>query len=608
MQTSVQQKVSASRFRGIFPLHIGLGLALNSTIAAWFGGIVAIVMQYTKIGENLVPDKATHVDLLESLARLSEQVESVELTLDTPQVEKLRELRLRVLFQLTDYVIPRLVQLDAPMIVVVGGSTGAGKSTLVNSLVGEKVTESGILRPTTRAPILIHNPADANWFIEGRLLPNLLHPVAEDEVHGMRMVATEKIPPGLVIVDAPDINSIDRKNRALSGQLLKAADLWLFVSSAARYADAVPWQFLTEAIERNAAVAVVLDRTHPEAIDEVRRHLARMMTARGLSDSPLFAVPETSLDPGGFLPAEVVAPIFNWLKSIAEDVDSRQLLVRQGIDGAVRQLVFAAIEIADNMEAQLQATTMLYTEVEGVYKVATQEFANLVNQGGFFSGQISARWQEYATALDLKNLLAEKVRNPETRASSAELIDAIVHALASAFDDFGQTAADVATKAWREFPFGQSLLHPDLAKASADSQVRALKIAKDWMDALRDLVRGATEDKKMTIAFQSLSVNGLTGALAIHILTSGSEPSELSDLARLTIESVIDPKQVSDLTSGATQGLVSGFGTYLQVEKKRYLDLVPSPESIATTQEALREAARDAEFLRLVDNSQEVPE
>ena len=546
--------------------------------------------------------------MLESLARLSEQVESVELTLDTPQVEKLRELRLRVLFQLTDYVIPRLVQLDAPMIVVVGGSTGAGKSTLVNSLVGEKVTESGILRPTTRAPILIHNPADANWFTEGRLLPNLLHPVDEDEVHGMRMVATEKIPPGLVIVDAPDINSIDRKNRALSGQLLKAADLWLFVSSAARYADAVPWQFLTEAIERNAAVAVVLDRTHPEAIDEVRRHLARMMTARGLSDSPLFAVPETSLDPGGFLPAEVVAPIFNWLKSIAEDVDSRQLLVRQGIDGAVRQLVFAAIEIADNMEAQLQATTMLYTEVEEVYKVATQEFANLVNQGGFFSGQISARWQEYATALDLKNLLAEKVRNPETRASSAELIDAIVHALASAFDDFGQTAADVATKAWREFPFGQSLLHPDLAKASADSQVRALKIAKDWMDALRDLVRGATEDKKMTIAFQSLSVNGLTGALAIHILTSGSEPSELSDLARLTIESVIDPKQVSDLTSEATQGLVSGFGTYLQVEKKRYLDLVPSPESIATTQEALREAARDAEFLRLVDNSQEVPE
>lgn len=552
-----------------------------------------------------MPDKAKQVDLLESLARLSEQVESVELTLETPQVERLRELRLRVLFQLTDYVIPRLVQLDAPMIVVVGGSTGAGKSTLVNSLVGEKVTESGILRPTTRAPILIHNPADADWFTEGRLLPNLVHPVAEDQVHGMRMVATEKLPPGLVIVDAPDINSIDRKNRTLSGQLLKAADLWLFVSSAARYADAVPWQFLTEAIERNVAVAVVLDRTHPDAIDEVRRHLARMMTARGLSDSPLFAVPETSLDPEGFLPAEIVAPIISWLKSIAEDVDSRQLLVRQGIDGAVRQLVFAAIELADNMEAQLQATTFLYTEVEEVYQAAAKHFTDLVESGGFFSGQVSARWQEYAAALDLENLLVEKVRNPETRASSAELIDAIVHALASAFDDFGQTAADEATKAWRELPFGQSLLRPDLAKASADSQVRAMKIAEAWMDSLRDLVRGATEDKKLTVAFQSLSVNGLTGALAIHLFTSGAESSELSDLARSTIESVMDPKQISDLTSHASQALLAGFGTYLQVEQKRYLDLVPSPESIATVQEALREAARDAEFSRLVENSQE---
>ena len=552
-----------------------------------------------------MPDKAKQVDLLESLARLSEQVESVELTLETPQVERLRELRLRVLFQLTDYVIPRLVQLDAPMIVVVGGSTGAGKSTLVNSLVGEKVTESGILRPTTRAPILIHNPADADWFTEGRLLPNLVHPVAEDQVHGMRMVATEKLPPGLVIVDAPDINSIDRKNRTLSGQLLKAADLWLFVSSAARYADAVPWQFLTEAIERNVAVAVVLDRTHPDAIDEVRRHLARMMTARGLSDSPLFAVPETSLDPEGFLPAEIVAPIISWLKSIAEDVDSRQLLVRQGIDGAVRQLVFAAIELADNMEAQLQATTFLCTEVEEVYQAAAKHFTDLVESGGFFSGQVSARWQEYAAALDLENLLVEKVRNPETRASSAELIDAIVHALASAFDDFGQTAADEATKAWRELPFGQSLLRPDLAKASADSQVRAMKIAEAWMDSLRDLVRGATEDKKLTVAFQSLSVNGLTGALAIHLFTSGAESSELSDLARSTIESVMDPKQISDLTSHASQALLAGFGTYLQVEQKRYLDLVPSPESIATVQEALREAARDAEFSRLVENSQE---
>ena len=75
--------------------------------------------------------------------------------------------------QLEDYVIPRVTTLEAPLLAVVGGSTGAGKSTLVNSLVGHKVTQPGLLRPTTRSPVLVHHPDDASWFGAERLLPDL---------------------------------------------------------------------------------------------------------------------------------------------------------------------------------------------------------------------------------------------------------------------------------------------------------------------------------------------------------------------------------------------------------------------------------------------------
>ena len=75
--------------------------------------------------------------------------------------------------QLDDYVLPRLARLDAPLLVVVGGSTGAGKSTLVNSLVQARVSASGVLRPTTRSPVLVCNPADTTWFRSGELLPGL---------------------------------------------------------------------------------------------------------------------------------------------------------------------------------------------------------------------------------------------------------------------------------------------------------------------------------------------------------------------------------------------------------------------------------------------------
>ena len=137
--------------------------------------------------------------------------------------------------QLEDYIIPRIVTLEAPLLAVVGGSTGAGKSTLVNSLVGAVVTEAGVLRPTTRSPVLVHNPADADWFGADRLLPELerIHHPTHDP-HALQLVPVDVVPQGLAILDAPDVDSVEESNRLLAAQLLAAADLWLFVTSAAQ--------------------------------------------------------------------------------------------------------------------------------------------------------------------------------------------------------------------------------------------------------------------------------------------------------------------------------------------------------------------------------------
>ena len=56
------------------------------------------------------------------------------------------------LAQLEDYILPRYRSLDAPLLAVVGGSTGAGKSTLVNALVGHPVTRAGAIRPPPASP------------------------------------------------------------------------------------------------------------------------------------------------------------------------------------------------------------------------------------------------------------------------------------------------------------------------------------------------------------------------------------------------------------------------------------------------------------------------
>ena len=45
------------------------------------------------------------------------------------------------------------------------------------------------------------------------------------------------MPVGLALLDAPDVDSVEEGNRVLAAQLLGAADVWLFVTTAARSAE-----------------------------------------------------------------------------------------------------------------------------------------------------------------------------------------------------------------------------------------------------------------------------------------------------------------------------------------------------------------------------------
>ena len=78
--------------------------------------------------------------LSESLAELGERLRDLELRLESPGVSEARRVRDELVAQIDDYLLPRLEQMEAPLLMVVGGSTGAGKSTLVNSLVGAPVS------------------------------------------------------------------------------------------------------------------------------------------------------------------------------------------------------------------------------------------------------------------------------------------------------------------------------------------------------------------------------------------------------------------------------------------------------------------------------------
>ncbi len=290
------------------------------------------------------------VALTVALRGLHDELAALQLPLATPGVEAERADRDAALEQLDTYLLPRLAAPAAALLVVVGGSTGAGKSTLVNSLLGEQVSVPGVLRPTTRAPVLVHHPEDAHWFTPA---PDVLgrnesggsgehgaqgaHPTHPTHgglaAWGVRVVASEAVPPGLALVDAPDIDSVEDANRELATRLLAAADLWLFVTTAARYADAVPWALLRGAAARQAQVALVVDRVDPGA-EAVIEDLRRMMDENDLAAAPLFAVPEVALV-DGLLPEDAVAQIAAWLSGLGADSAARRAVALATRDGVV---------------------------------------------------------------------------------------------------------------------------------------------------------------------------------------------------------------------------------------------------------------------------------
>ena len=276
--------------------------------------------------------------LADALTRLRAALHAVRLPLATPGALAGEGVRAELEGQIGDYLLPRLRQMDAPLLMVVGGSTGAGKSTLVNSLLGEDVSAAGVLRPTTRAPVLACHPEDVRWFADDRVLPGLTRTTGGvPGPGGLALVPTARLPEGLALLDAPDIDSVVEANRALAGQLLAAADAWLFVTTAARYADAVPWDLLGAARERGTALSLVLDRVPPEAADEIAAHLRAMLEERGLGATPVLVVPEATLE-AGRLPAAALAPVRGWLDQLAADAQARAGLVRRTLTGALESI------------------------------------------------------------------------------------------------------------------------------------------------------------------------------------------------------------------------------------------------------------------------------
>ncbi|PFG16029.1 dynamin family protein [Propionicimonas paludicola] len=553
-----------------------------------------------------------------ALVRLREALGAVRLPLDLPDAQAVLSRAREQAAQLDDYVLPRLGRLDAPLLAVVGGSTGAGKSTLVNSLIGRPVTAAGVIRPTTRAAVLVHHPDDAAWFTSSQVLPGLARSDGPtQDVRALQLVAEPSLPRGLAVLDAPDLDSVVAENRALAGQLLAAADLWLFVTSAARYADAVPWDYLRSAAERKAVVAVVLDRLPPAAVDDIPAHLGQMMSQRGLAESPLFAVPETEVDADGLLPAAAVAPIRSWLAELAHSAVRRNEVVVQTLDGAITALAAAAPQVAEAVEAQQDAVATLRGDVESIFAMAAESISAQTADGTMLRGEVLARWQDFVGTGEFFRAVEQKIGRMRDRLTAAvkgeprqaaQLKIAVESGLEILLREEGEAAVRRVVASWQAHPAGRRLLaeHEELGRTLPEFGPAAAQAVRDWQGDVLTLVTSEGQQKKAKARYLALGLNGIGVALMIVVFsqTGGLIGAEVgiaggtAVLAQRLLEAVFGEDAVRRLARQAKQQLDARTAQVLAPESARFQAVLDQIEVRPGQAEELRAAVAELDRAR----------
>lgn len=476
--------------------------------------------------------------------------------------------------QLDDYILPRSASVDNPLTIVVGGSTGAGKSTLVNTLLGEPLTQSGAIRPTTRHPVLLHRAEDEAALSPERFLPTLPRtrtsgmnagsqalPGLDPKIaRALIPITTSALPQGIALIDAPDIDSVSEENRTLAKELLSAADLWLFVTTANRYADAVPWELLHEAAARSIAIAVVLNRV-PEGDEEaIENDLRRMLDEAGIHAVLIHTVTEQPRDESGMLAPVSLAPLTLWIRELGADAPARAAIARQTLAGAVETLAGNLQVLAAEQARQQAAHQSLATIAAEEYEDALTTIDGALSDGSLLRGEVLSRWHDFVGTGDFFRSLDSTIGRLRDRVGSAlrgqpaaaqKVEDALESGIHAVVLDAAARASENTRTRWRASRAGRSLLaRLDVPQAvavapqavssaseqSTDGEVKGeVQSAEDifsaavaeqirlWQGSVLEMIREEGADKRKRARFLSLGVNAAAVMLmvAAFSLTGG---------------------------------------------------------------------------------------
>ncbi|MFT0847743.1 GTPase [Actinomycetaceae bacterium L2_0104] len=514
--------------------------------------------------------RTTSRELANLVERTISALENARLPLEMPGSIALAESRAQLLTQLKTRILPHLRTVGLPAVVVFGGSSGAGKSTLFNSLLGEEISPASVIRPTTRMPLIAVHPSD----------------VVTLAGHGLldmgKLAPTEGGIPGVILVDAPDLDSVEAANRELSRRLLDAADLWVFVTTAARYGDAQAWQTLSDAHRRGMTTAVVLNRVSEKARTTVRADLFKRMGEVGIGDDPLMLVPDAGPHEGLLSPDDV-KEVRSWLEAIAASRIGAALVDRT-TQAMLPELRRQLLELSEAVELQANSVQDLRDRVDLAAAQPLSKLTTNAKMGRYGQGAPTTSWLSFASSGGVLAPLATgerpgrwQRRQQGSRDSAITAVfDGVVNAVRVGLNQGIITTDEAIQTAWRE-----DVVETAEYRRAGHDAINQLEIVNEaivgWKSDLFALASSVGENPWLGQAGIAALLGAAAGGVAGAEQTASS--NKLSATVRSARQALAERLEfaigrVTTSYRSVLDGIEIGNGRQLRLRASEYLDRI----------------------------------
>jgi len=511
---------------------------------------------------------------------------------------------------LAGFVLPRLADIDAPLLVLLVGPTGAGKSSLLNTIAGAEVSKAGVLRPTTKDAVLYASASDSNRILAG----GRLAAIAKER---LKVAAVAASVDGVAVIDAPDIDSVELDNRELADVLVEISDLCVFVTTATRYADLVPWEVLRRVRERGLPLVVVLNRMPADEQDRVavvgdaERLLGETDAPNAQPPVEMIAIDEGDLDPRvNGLAREKARPLLERVARLAAEADERRDVATRALAGSLRGLAPLAHGIADDLEHEAIDADALRRIAATMYAEELASLATALQGGVMLREEVLRRWNDFVGADQVARFISSgigrllAILTTAFRRTPAAPVTVVEAEMTSTLEALALRHATEAARrtstAWSERSDAAALVagSPGLWSASEGFGPAVREGLGAWMQAIVDDVRAHAGRKRAVAQVAALGVNAVAVSvmLGVFAFTAGLTGAEVGIAAgtallnQKLLEAIFGEGAMGELIAKARARLLALMTSLLENDRARFEALVPAPGPMRELAAELRAA------------------